>query len=365
MRRTGTKVTTNIGQKPEPVLQCFTRRRPQDITFTPRPELLYFPMPILTSRLEYRPDLFHFELKAETVAELRAMKLPKLSWEECCLHRAEQLLGLDREVYELSYSGGIDSTCAMVALLRVWSAKDLKKLRIRLSHHSIDENPTFFDRYITRFRLRNSVHEPSASLLKSGALMITGELGDQLAGSDLLVNAARKFGASIIKADYREAAPRILELATRTPGTGKPYFEHLHPMIEECPFPIRTAHDFFWWFNFSQKWQHVKYRYAESASWDLRVRLGTHLEHFYDTPHFQRWSLDNHDLKIRDTAESYKFTAKEFIYGFTKDRAQLGLLKRQSLATTYVLDKRRIAITANHEAVTSLEELKQYVRYDL
>ena len=43
------------------------------------------------------------------------------------------------------------------------------------------------------------------------------------------------------------------------------------------------------------------------------------IRHFFQTDDFQRWSIANPDLKIRDSLESYKWPAKEFIYKFTKD----------------------------------------------
>lgn len=93
---------------------------------------------------------------------------------------------------------------------------------------------------------------------------------------------------------------------------------------------------------------------------DLRLRYHDQILHFYDTPEFQKWSLDNHDLKIRRTMDSYKWKAKEYIHNFTKDPRQLELVKIQSLEKIYFLDEKRLAITADFHAVFSNEDLVTY-----
>ena len=40
---------------------------------------------------------------------------------------------------------------------------------------------------------------------------------------------------------------------------------------------------------------------------------------FFITDDFQKWSIVNDNLKIKDTLESYKFTAKDYIFDYTSD----------------------------------------------
>jgi len=341
----------------------FTKKTSKDLHFIRRPELLFFPFDRMISRLSYKADLFNYSLQSEPIAQFTKISSPVLSWEECCLQRAEQLLRLNKEKYYLAFSGGIDSTTMLVSILRTWPKADLKRIVIYLSHHSVEENPGFFDRYLAEFPLVNSLIDVSQELFANGSLMVTGELGDQLFGADILGTACQLFGDQALAADYREMAPQVLDTLTKCPGAGAKIFAHLHPMVEECPFPIRTMHDFFWWFNFSQKWQHVKFRFCHLPTWDTRARYGDCIMAFFDTPDFQRWSLANHDLKIKRTWDSYKFTAKEFIYDFTKDPAQLHLKKIQSLEKTYVLSEMRIAVTEDYGTVERPEDLEKYERF--
>jgi hypothetical protein len=41
---------------------------------------------------------------------------------------------------------------------------------------------------------------------------------------------------------------------------------------------------------------------------------------FFDTPNFQKWSVNNHDKKIGTTWKSYKGELKQFVFNFNKDK---------------------------------------------
>jgi hypothetical protein len=104
---------------------------------------------------------------------------------------------------------------------------------------------------------------------------------------------------------------------------------------------------FLWWWNFTQKWQHVKYRlllYMDEATLpDCRRWMFP----FFDCPKLQRWAIDNPDLKIRDTWETYKWTAKDFISKYTKDRDYQKKRKHGSLQKIGLFHKAHTMVTAD------------------
>ena len=54
--------------------------------------------------------------------------------------------------------------------------------------------------------------------------------------------------------------------------------------------------------------------------------------HFFSAKDFQKWSISNHEFKIKETWKSYKYVAKECIYDFHKDEDYLlNKEKEQSL----------------------------------
>ena len=255
----------------------------------------------------------------------------------------------------------------MVAILRTWDQADLKKITVVLTSHSIYENPSFYKDYISQFQLYNYMQGLGPLLQVSNSIIITGELGDQLFGSGILMPACQKYGDEILKSSYIENGARVIDQYTRADSRrgdnyGDVLFEYLKPLADECPFKIQTCFDFFWWFNFTQEWQFAKFKFYESYDVPMSVRYGTNIVHFYDSLEFQKWSISNHDKKIKDGWSSYKQANKEFIYQFTKNDFHLKQLKLQSLKNTYFFQNFRVATTEKHESLDQYSDLEKYAK---
>lgn len=348
-------------------LLVYTGRQKKPMDFIQRKDLFFYPFTQMISRTEYKIDLFKFGKASESIKEILSSKLPSYSFEECCFVRARELRSLNKKHYYIFYSGGIDSTGLMVALMMTWSAEDLKKITVVLTSHSILENPSFYKSTIQKFPLFNYMDGITQLLTQEDSLVVTGELGDQLFGSGMLLMACKKYGNQFLRNDYKETGFQvideyILKDGKRGEGHGKALFEHIVPIAEECPFPIKTNFDFFWWFNFTQEWQFAKYKFYESKLCPTLNLYGKNIVHFYDTIYFQKWSLNNHDLKIKDTWDSYKYLNKEFIFNYTKDPDHLKQLKLQSLKNTYFFQDFRIALNMDQQEINSYQGLQDYVR---
>ena len=191
------------------------------------------------------------------------------------------------------WSGGIDSTAALVSLLRAASEggeaaarRRLERLVIVLDDDSRAEYPRFYRESIAG-RLREEPRDGrSVSAIGGGGsgLIVTGELGDQLFGSDMCArafaggrdgveecsrpgaapterpNAAHHFAAGLA-APWRETMlPALGELGLLPGGDATAWEEWIAPQLVKAPFPIVTTHDILWWLNFSCKWQIVTLR---------------------------------------------------------------------------------------------------------
>src|SRR4051812_43740400 len=131
----------------QPLLLNYTKKNNDDVGLDPSIND-YRPLLARTiSRLKYCPDAFYFSPAAESVEQLISMPQENLSWDECCFRRAESLLRLNKDKYYVSYSGGIDSTAILVAILETWPQEALDKVVVLLSKTSVEENPTFFNRF--------------------------------------------------------------------------------------------------------------------------------------------------------------------------------------------------------------------------
>ncbi len=117
-----------------------------------------------------------------------------------------------------------------------------------------------------------------------------------------------------------------------------------------------------WWWNFAVKWQEITYRRLsdlEDASQLANIR------HFFQTDDFQRWSIANPVLKIRDTIQSYKWPAKDFVHAFAghadyrDHKLKVGSL-RVRIGSILGIDDRRNIIRAGR---TSTDKAKIRARH--
>lgn len=206
------------------------------------------------------------------------------------VNRAEQ----EDCLINLMWSGGIDSTVALVSIIKTGKTD---RLRVLLSAASIEEYPLFFNTFI-KDKLNYSLSNDPKAELTVKDINVTGEIGDQLFGSAAILKAYESGKLFSPYAEYMH----------------KGFLRKLEPQVAKCPVELTTTFDFLWWFNFSMKYQNVQLRIYPS----VQLPYGK-ITHFFDTTEFQLWSLNNPDKKIKTTPESYKFTAKDYIYEFTKD----------------------------------------------
>lgn len=308
-----------------------------------------------TSRLKYKPDLLNYTLISETIEDLLSSNSSHLSWEECCASRAKEFMTLNKDTYFLSYSGGIDSSVALISFLEYWPWEFQSRLVIYMNHESIRENPDLFVKYVKNLKWTTSFADISETLLQQNAIFITGELGDQLFGSDILGKSSNTLGDVSLFENFRTTVPQYIKLLKPKLSEQEVMriFDHILPIVDECPFPVRTTHDFFWWWNFTQKWQYVKLRFAERREWNLNARYGTHVQHFFDSVEFQKWSIENHDKKIENDWASYKKAAKDFLAQKTRLCSIRNLVKVQSLYNSYAFSQRRAGITSQWKEATN------------
>ena len=260
-------------------------------------------------------DPFNVTLGCETFYQISQMPSSNKTYEQMAVDRAIELKKLEGKIY-IMYSGGVDSTTALVAFLISWSDEELKRVHILASMQSIYEFPEMWTLIVEKFKGRISSSYKHVEKACEDGYVITGEHGDQIFGSDVLKKIVKRYGTEGIHAPWETHMPAVYELAF-----GKDISEKFIDVYREttvaCPFPIKSCFDWVWWFNFTNKWQHVKYRLLSYKEWNNPRENFSKIHHFFDTPEWQRWSVDNHDKKIENTLVSYKITGKNFIIKHT------------------------------------------------
>lgn len=242
-----------------------------------------------------------FNLK--NVSPIPPMTTEVISFADASKERAEYLIARGLRIY-VYWSGGIDSTAALVALL-VAGATD--QLMVICNQASIFEYPWFFETFIKDkipYQLvDNNVR--SAFPMDGTAVCVTGELGDQIMGSVAIMDHP----THELFESYRLSIPEHIQ-------------EIMFPFINAAPMQIETLFDYIWWMSFVTKWQGVKTRFLYTMPRISKEFSDPYqyVEHFYDSILFQQWSMSRYEDRIRRYHHTYKWVAKDYIFQFTGDK---------------------------------------------
>ena len=244
------------------------------------------------------------------------------SWEECCMEAAKNLWKLKKPI-ELFWSGGIDSSGALIALLETKSKSDI--LNIRYTQDSIDEFPLMWEKMVKDKNNSLPHKEMLDDLLfeNHDIIKVTGECGDQCFGSDALHANLDKY-ADNWETIFTWPNSKLFGRRSDAPKDSQKNYEYkknqlakiLFEHVDYSPVEIKTIFDLFWWCNFCFKWQCVDrrliFKFSTTTEWQSTVS-------FFNTENFQKWSIINHDIKHGGTWETYKQPAKEYINKYIKD----------------------------------------------
>jgi len=233
----------------------------------------------------------------DAMTPLPTMLNKNTSFKDAIQNKIEEIKSKDME-YSLMWSGGIDSTLVFYLLvdndidfnvaMGINSKLEYPKLYNEICNGTFKNVKKIIDLTNNRNELDNTV-------------IITGEIGDQLVGSDRLVEFSyvernKPFREVLKEEDYMPYLVSIKEVL----GTDK----------------LTTA-EFMWGMNFVFKYDNV-----------IR-RMNSHLEdikhngiiHFFNSDLFQQWSLQNYKESVSFyRIREYKQFYKDLIYSFNNDQ---------------------------------------------
>lgn len=249
------------------------------------------------------------------------------------LDRAEELwqwIEDEGRMCTVWWSGGIDSTALLVAMIKTSTPDRVRLIQVGLNQRSIEEYPSFHEKYVKRLPCIFVNHSDGTNI-DLNSLHITGEIGDQLFGSDYLRSCfggggvdfpGRKHFLGALRKPWQDSVSPFVkdQLAAKDlPATHHTALMETYELLNSTsPLEINSVFDFWWWSNFNLKYTHVSNRLQLNAP--NAALANERIKAFFDTPTFQRWSVNNHDIKIGDTWKSYKRPLKNFVFKFYKDK---------------------------------------------
>ena len=221
----------------------------------------------------------------------------KKTFKEVALERAAEIIKTGRPI-DIFWSGGIDSTCILIAFLMV--AKDKGQITIKMNNKSIRENPQFFKDHIEN-KLYYEAHEIHFNL----KVTPQDSIGVSGYGAHSIFGTNRDFDGKG-NDDWHTFYNR------------SNLMEQLELLASKSPIPIKTVFDMNWWIRFTLLYEDTK-RYSLAS---MRIRNKDDFDSwqpFFLSPDFDRWVLTNPEQRISGEYESYKRPERDLIYEYTKD----------------------------------------------
>jgi hypothetical protein len=300
-----------------------------------------FAMPSYTS---------NFNLNFSEVSDLRSLDIKKI------------INDTDRSIV-IQWSGGIDSTVALVSLLKNLSHSELSNVIIAMSSDSLLENPNFYNKFIKdKFKIIDSENMLFNDYKeKYNAYCIMGDTGDCLFGSELgnKLYPKMKFiqdntghlynkisSPDVHYSIYRDIIVQyfndnlqtsvvslkqqgvvngsISEFISGDETFGELFYEKIVKNIETCSVPIYSLHDFFWWTIFGGRYIFCALRGPSvfSVGANKEALINDCLIQWFNTDEYQLWSMNNNNNgeKLSGPTQGLgKTAAKKYIYDFDKN----------------------------------------------
>ena len=280
---------------------------------------------------------------------------------------------------DLFWSGGIDSTAALVALLRTMPLDGIERFKVILSIKSYDEYPLFFEKFIyQKFPFyfnqgsRASILEDYnadnyfdehfinfntwvgeyINIASDDILFVSGFCADMVFRGD------HYRGPNIwINQDYYELEFSMKPEDYLSHGKFKPFIDEIETFNKKCPTEIKNLNDMLWWWQFATTWHTSQYEMSVMCDNPVKVK---NTFGFFDFDDFQIWGLTNPNER-----DYNKRNMKDYIYTYTKDALYRdNKIKSGSLQTTL---GNALGIDNKHNVIsfgaTSTNKYKMKIKY--
>lgn len=238
-----------------------------------------------------------------------------LEMRDICDSRAQEILALNQPII-ISWSGGVDSTAILIALLRNGIKKD--QLTILHAPSSINEYPWLYKK-LTEEGYKFVQREDLASAFNdvTEGLLITGWCADQLFGSNIHLRNLSLYNLPWMDG-LRQA---IKDRGIRISEKSHEYLEYAwSDYAKQLGFEMTDFCEFAWIYNFGCKWSYVSQdAFLASNLANTRKRI----INFFEDIRFQRWAVNNYpnikEINVNRNSKFYKQSLKRYIHEWTND----------------------------------------------
>lgn len=258
----------------------------------------------------------------------------------------KKLINEHNQKFAVMYSGGIDSTIVLCALIKNLTSEELKNVVVATSSHAIVENPVFWQKFIYgKFEILDSASMKYDTLIEMGYRPITADEGDCIFGTALGLTMYTNYDAYLVDMD-QESRSRLAAIKGKItsdevhysqykdiivkhfsqphdPTFGENFYNKFVKNIETSSVPIYSLHDFFWWMIFNIKYLNCSIRGAIYFNDRIPVKTAIYdwIINWFNGADYQRWSManNNNGEKIGYSQSTYKMAGRKYIYDLDKN----------------------------------------------
>jgi len=273
------------------------------------------------------------------------------TFEELTNRRAVELWDIGKPI-RLWWSGGIDSTCALVSLLKTKRLDT--SLIVYLSKASVQENPRFYDLLVNKkvklqwHSFDNYVYD-NDQLWGGQTINVNGGGGDELFLAISSTMSMEEF-FKIKDSDWINIIKDSDMLNV------------VEKYIDISPYKPKTCWELLWWL--ARSIDDLSTRYHSPRF--LKHPHVYHLEHsFFYTSYFEKWALSNPYVGHNGDYKTYKWPMKKYIYDYDKNEEYLNTKQKESsFPSVYKKQSRYLGVGRGHYVLNSIVyEDGTYVRY--
>lgn len=238
-------------------------------------------------------------------------------------HQTSYLLNNYCNIY-FSWSGGIDSTCALISIIN--QLNDITRLKIVISNESILEYQNFYNYLKTnKFTIINISEKKIhlKKLIKPNDVFVTCEYMsgkcmsmEKLPISDTTyINKSEHKNIGIYDYFHHLLSNNKLSWCFNQKPNSNLFFEYLHSIITKAYYSSNNIWEFVHWLSYNCYYQYEWYRnyylFCNGKTFEKTQFF------FFDTQYFVDYLFNNNDRLLFG---KYKEDFAQYIYKFTKDR---------------------------------------------
>ena len=238
-----------------------------------------------------------------------------LKLNEICDAKAKEIIALGVPV-TVSWSGGVDSTAVVSALLKNGIDKSL--LTVLHAPSSKVEYPWMYKHLQDIGINLKETDEISAAFDEvTDGVIVSGWCADQLFGSNIHLRNLELYNLPWIDGLKQAMQDRMIRLSDKSYDVlnevWSAYADYVGVKVEQfCEFA--------WLYNFGIKWSYVS---QDSKLAALKQSTRERVINFFEDMRFQRWSMAQFDsfreVNVNRFRKFYKRPLKQYIYEYTED----------------------------------------------